>query len=89
MDNVIKETKFYDDLCDKRHIHRISGIRYPAPAPAGGEQEFEYPAEGNILADFGFRYDKEHSICTITATNDQSFEVFCAWNFFVLKYSIL
>ena len=49
MENVIKETKFYDDLCDKRHFHRISGIRYPAPAPAGGEPEFEYPAEANIL----------------------------------------
>ena len=35
------------------------------------------------------RYDKEHTICTVTATNDPSFETVCAWNFFIFKYSIL
>ena len=34
-------------------------------------------------------YDKEHTICTVTATNDPSFETVCAWNFFIFKYSIL
>ena len=36
-----------------------------------------------------FTYDKEHTICTVTATNDPSFETVCAWNFFISKYSIL
>ena len=34
-------------------------------------------------------YDKEHTICTVTATNDPSFETVRAWNFFIFKYSIL
>ena len=34
-------------------------------------------------------YDKEHTICTVTATNDPSFETVYAWNFFIFKYSIL
>ena len=36
-----------------------------------------------LLVDFP--YDKEHTICTVTATNDPSFETVCAWNFFIFK----